>query len=121
MTVAGNVAFPLKMAGKPNDETATKVKAALAPVHVEEKAASFEHEPAGGQKQRVAMPYVRPELAANPAIFPSAERFRKLQSGPRPQDAPPAEPAVGRGQAAIAPRHVRLARLARIDAAVLPG
>jgi spermidine/putrescine transport system ATP-binding protein len=53
--VAGNVAFPLKMAGKPADETAARVKDALAQVHLEDKGASFPHELSGGQKQRVAL------------------------------------------------------------------
>jgi spermidine/putrescine transport system ATP-binding protein len=55
MTVAGNVAFPLKMAGKSADEIATKVREALAQVHLEDKGASFPHELSGGQKQRVAL------------------------------------------------------------------
>ena len=55
MTVAGNVAFPLKMAGKSADEIAAKVKETLALVHLEDKGASLPHELSGGQKQRVAL------------------------------------------------------------------
>jgi len=55
MTVAGNIAFPLEMAGKPKDEIARRVGETLALVHLEDKAASFPHELSGGQKQRVAL------------------------------------------------------------------
>ncbi|HTO49162.1 MAG TPA: ABC transporter ATP-binding protein [Burkholderiales bacterium] len=55
MTVAQNVAFPLKMAGKTPAETAGRVKEALAEVHLEEKGGQYPHELSGGQKQRVAL------------------------------------------------------------------
>src|SRR5512136_1672355 len=55
MTVSQNIAFPLKMAGKPPEEIHAKVKEALALVHLEEKGAQFPHELSGGQKQRVAL------------------------------------------------------------------
>jgi len=55
MTVSQNIAFPLKMAGKSQDETRAKVKEALALVHLEEKGAQLPHELSGGQKQRVAL------------------------------------------------------------------
>jgi spermidine/putrescine transport system ATP-binding protein len=55
MTVSGNVAFPLRMAGKPADEIATRVRDALAQVHLQDKGASLPHELSGGQKQRVAL------------------------------------------------------------------
>jgi spermidine/putrescine transport system ATP-binding protein len=55
MTVAGNVAFPLKMAGKSADEIAAKVRETLGLVHLEDKGASYPHELSGGQKQRVAL------------------------------------------------------------------
>jgi spermidine/putrescine transport system substrate-binding protein len=44
-----------------------------------EAAAEITNAIGAGNANRVAMQYVRPELAANPAIFPDAERFRKLQ------------------------------------------
>jgi spermidine/putrescine transport system ATP-binding protein len=55
MTVAGNVAFPLEMAGKGRDEIRRRVGETLALVHLEDKAASLPHELSGGQKQRVAL------------------------------------------------------------------
>lgn len=55
MTVAGNVAFPLEMAGRPTAEIRSRVGEALALVHLEDKAESFPHELSGGQKQRVAL------------------------------------------------------------------
>jgi spermidine/putrescine transport system ATP-binding protein len=55
MTVAGNVAFPLQMAGKPPGEIRQRVAETLALVHLEDKGDSFPHELSGGQKQRVAL------------------------------------------------------------------
>jgi spermidine/putrescine transport system ATP-binding protein len=55
MTVAGNVAFPLEMAGKPAVAIRQSVAETLALVHLEDKADSFPHELSGGQKQRVAL------------------------------------------------------------------
>jgi spermidine/putrescine transport system ATP-binding protein len=55
MTVAQNIAFPLKMAGQSEADLAAKVKAALDQVKLTAKGASFPHELSGGQKQRVAL------------------------------------------------------------------
>ncbi len=55
MTVAQNVAFPLRMAGRPRAETATRVDQALVQVHLEERAKHYPHQLSGGQKQRVAL------------------------------------------------------------------
>jgi spermidine/putrescine transport system ATP-binding protein len=55
MTVAQNVAFPLKMARRPPDEIDRRVRETLQLVHLTEKDASFPHELSGGQKQRVAL------------------------------------------------------------------
>ena len=55
MSVSQNIAFPLKMAGKTPEEIDTKVKEAIALVHLKEKGAQFPHELSGGQKQRVAL------------------------------------------------------------------
>ena len=55
MTVAGNIAFPLEMAGKSALEIRRRVGETLALVHLEDKADSFPHELSGGQKQRVAL------------------------------------------------------------------
>ena len=55
MTVAGNVAFPLEMAGRSRDEIRRRVADTLALVHLTDKAGHFPHELSGGQKQRVAL------------------------------------------------------------------
>src|SRR5512139_3247107 len=55
MTVAQNIAFPLKMAGKSESDIRAKVREALEQVKLAEKAAQFPHELSGGQKQRVAL------------------------------------------------------------------
>ncbi len=55
MTVAENIAFPLKMAGKDLATVRTRTREALAEVHLEDKADSYPHELSGGQKQRVAL------------------------------------------------------------------
>ena len=55
MTVAQNVAFPLRMAGQDQSEIHAKVRDALAQVKLAEKAAQYPHELSGGQKQRVAL------------------------------------------------------------------
>ena len=55
MTVAQNVAFPLRMAGKDQSEIRAKVGEVLAQVKLVEKSGQFPHELSGGQKQRVAL------------------------------------------------------------------
>jgi len=55
MTVAQNIAFPLKLAGKRPDEIEPKLKDAIAQVHLEQFSAHYPHELSGGQKQRVAL------------------------------------------------------------------
>jgi spermidine/putrescine transport system ATP-binding protein len=55
MTVAQNVAFPLRMAGKDPDAVARGVREALDTVHLTDKAEQYPHELSGGQKQRVAL------------------------------------------------------------------
>jgi spermidine/putrescine transport system ATP-binding protein len=55
MTVAANVAFPLKMAKTPAAEVPAKVAAALEDVQLQAFATRFPHELSGGQRQRVAI------------------------------------------------------------------
>jgi spermidine/putrescine transport system ATP-binding protein len=55
MTVAQNVAFPLKMAGKAEDEIRAKTRDALEQVKLTDKGHRYPHELSGGQKQRVAL------------------------------------------------------------------
>ncbi|MBC6961476.1 MAG: ATP-binding cassette domain-containing protein, partial [Nitrosomonas sp.] len=54
MTVADNVAFPLKMSGKTPAEIKKRVEKALEEVQLSRFAHRFPHELSGGQKQRVA-------------------------------------------------------------------
>ncbi len=54
MTVADNIAFPLKMSGKAPGEIKGRVEKALGEVHLSRFAHRFPHELSGGQKQRVA-------------------------------------------------------------------
>ncbi len=55
MSVAGNVAFPLEMAGVSKSDTASRVKSALARVGLEKMADRGPGELSGGQQQRVAI------------------------------------------------------------------
>jgi spermidine/putrescine ABC transporter ATP-binding subunit len=55
MTVEQNVAYGLKMDRLPGSEIATKVKDALAQVHLEEFAKRMPDQLSGGQRQRVAL------------------------------------------------------------------
>lgn len=54
MTVADNIAFPLKMSGKAPGEIKNRVEKALEEVQLSRFAHRFPHELSGGQKQRVA-------------------------------------------------------------------
>ena len=55
MTVAQNIAFPLKMARRPEAEMRSMLHDALEQVHLTDKANAYPHELSGGQKQRVAL------------------------------------------------------------------
>jgi mannopine transport system ATP-binding protein len=55
MTVARNIAFPLKMRRRPRAEIARKVEAALAMVRLEGYGSRLPHELSGGQQQRIAV------------------------------------------------------------------
>ncbi|MBE9609063.1 ABC transporter ATP-binding protein [Chitinilyticum piscinae] len=55
MTVAQNIAFPLKMAGVPQSEIAGRVDELLEDVRLQEFAKRYPHELSGGQRQRVAI------------------------------------------------------------------
>ena len=55
LSVADNVAFPLRMSKLSVEETQRRVKEMLDTVHLSDKADAFPHELSGGQKQRVAL------------------------------------------------------------------
>ncbi len=66
MTVAGNIAFPLRMAGTPAGETPGKIEEALADVRLTGFGKRYPHELSGGQKQRVA---IARALVTHPAVL----------------------------------------------------
>ena len=55
MSVEGNIAFPLRMAGVPADETRRRVGAALEQVRLQGLGKRYPGELSGGQRQRVAV------------------------------------------------------------------
>ena len=55
LTVAENIAFPLKMRGRDARDVAHRVGEALAMVHMQDYGARFPRELSGGQQQRVAL------------------------------------------------------------------
>ncbi|WP_028453508.1 ABC transporter ATP-binding protein [Chitinilyticum aquatile] len=55
MTVAQNIAFPLKMAGAATDEINRRVAELLEDVRLQDFAKRYPHELSGGQRQRVAI------------------------------------------------------------------
>ena len=55
MTVAENIAFPLKMSHCPPDEARMRLQEALEQVRLTGKADKYPHELSGGEKQRVAL------------------------------------------------------------------
>lgn len=55
MTVAENIAFPLKMSKKSPGEIKIRTQETLHEVHLEDKGNAYPHELSGGQKQRVAL------------------------------------------------------------------
>jgi len=55
LTVAQNVAFPLKMAQRPQADIERMLREALEQVHLTDKAGAYPGELSGGQKQRVAL------------------------------------------------------------------
>lgn len=55
MTVAQNIAFPLKMSHRPQAEIAQRVERSLAEVRLSDRANAYPRELSGGQQQRVAL------------------------------------------------------------------
>ena len=82
MTVAGNIAFPLKMAGTPADQIKAKVTEALNDVRLGEFGARYPHELSGGQRQRVA---IARALVTHPKVLLLDEPLSALDAKLREQ------------------------------------
>lgn len=74
-TVAGNVAYPLKLAGMPKPERQTRVAELLEFVGIADKAGNYPAQLSGGQKQRVG---IARALANSPKILLADEATSAL-------------------------------------------
>jgi len=74
-TVAGNVAYPLEVAGRPRSEISARVAELLRFVGLADKAGSYPEQLSGGQKQRVG---IARALATSPRILLADEATSAL-------------------------------------------
>jgi len=82
MTVAGNIAFPLQMAGTPAEVIKDKVAEALDDVRLGEFGRRYPHELSGGQRQRVA---IARALVTHPKVLLLDEPLSALDAKLREQ------------------------------------
>ena len=82
MTVAQNVAFPLRMAGKDQSEIRAKVDDALTQVKLTDKAAQFPHELSGGMLKRAELArafVVKPDILYMDEPFSALDALMNLR------------------------------------------
>ncbi|PZV37528.1 quaternary amine ABC transporter ATP-binding protein [Mesorhizobium kowhaii] len=75
LTILGNVAFPLKIQGRPEKEREARAREMIALVGLEGREASFPHQLSGGQQQRVG---IARSLAVGPELWFLDEPFSAL-------------------------------------------
>lgn len=75
LSILGNVAFPLKIQGRPEKEREARAREMIALVGLEGREASFPHQLSGGQQQRVG---IARSLAVGPELWFLDEPFSAL-------------------------------------------
>ncbi|TIN46611.1 MAG: ABC transporter ATP-binding protein [Mesorhizobium sp.] len=101
MTVAENIAYPLKLRGVPRTERDAAVRSAAVKVHLEEFLDRYPRQLSGGQRQRIALARA---MVRRPSVFLMVS-WSRVASPARKGDLRPALPkAVRRSLPASGPR-----------------